>query len=254
LLIKLGTAAAVVIAAVVGAGFMILTAPAVGAPALLTATAGRAQTVGALFTMTSTGQLESHFCTASVVDSPGGDLVLTAAHCVSTHSAAGIAFVPDYSGGRMPYGVWRVTRVIEDQAWSSSADPDDDFAFLVVSQRGSTASIEQLTGGETIEIGTRPGERVKVAGYPDGVGSMISCVNTVLAYSPTQFVFDCGGFLDGTSGSPLLVDITTGGPGIVIGVIGGFQQGGDTPSVSYAARFSTRMAGLYRTAVAESGS
>ena len=38
--------------------------------------------VGALFT-TSAGQLGQHFCTASVVDSPAGDLVITAAHCVS---------------------------------------------------------------------------------------------------------------------------------------------------------------------------
>ncbi len=248
------TAAAVVIAAVVGAGLMILTAPAVGAPTL-TATPGQAQTVGALFTLTPTGALGSHFCTASVVDSPTGNLLVTAAHCVSARSAGEVAFVPDYADGRMPYGIWMVTRVFVDQAWSSSADPDDDFAFLVVSQRGSKANIQQFTGGEAIETGTPAGQKVKVAGYPDGAGTVIACVNTAMAYSPTQFVFDCGGFADGTSGSPLLVGITTpGSPGTVIGVIGGFQQGGDTPSVSYAARFSTDMAALYRTAVAEAGS
>src|ERR1700731_2819824 len=36
--------------------------------------------VGALFT-TSKGRLGQHFCTASVVDSPAGDLLMTAAHC-----------------------------------------------------------------------------------------------------------------------------------------------------------------------------
>jgi V8-like Glu-specific endopeptidase len=254
LLIKLVTAAAVVIAAVVAASFMILTAPAVGAPTL-TATPGQDSTIGALFGVSSTGALENHFCTASVVDSPAGDLVVTAAHCVSAHSAGAFAFVPGYADGRMPYGIWTVTRVIVDPRWSSSADPDDDFAFLVVSQRGAKASLEQLTGAEAIEFGAPAGQKVKVAGYPDGDGTMVSCVNTAGAYSPTQFVFDCGGFMDGTSGSPLLAGITTpGSPGTVIGVIGGFQQGGDTPSVSYAARFSTDMAALYKTAIAEAGS
>jgi V8-like Glu-specific endopeptidase len=254
LLIKLVTAAAVVIAAVVGAGFMILTAPAVGAPTV-TAIPGQAQSVGALFTLTGPGTLGSHFCTASVVDSPAGDLVLTAAHCVTAHSAGEFAFVPDYADGQMPYGIWTVTRVIVDPRWSSSADPDDDFAFLVVSQRGSRASLQQITGAEAIGFGAPAGQKVEVAGYPDGDGTMITCVNTARAYSPTQLVFDCGGFADGTSGSPLLASTATrGSMGTVIGVIGGYEQGGDTPSVSYAARFSTDMTALYQMAIAEAGS
>ena len=40
----------------------------------------------------------------------------------------------------------------------------------------------------------------------------------------------------------------------MIGVIGGYEQGGSTASVSYAAKFSTRMAALYRTALAAGGS
>jgi len=41
---------------------------------------------------------------------------------------------------------------------------------------------------------------------------------------------------------------------MVIGVIGGFEQGGLTPSVSYAARFGPRAELLYRTAEAEARS
>jgi Trypsin len=59
--------------------------------------------VGALFTV-SGGQLGRHFCTASVVDSPPGDLVITAAHCVSGMAAGQIAFVPGYRSGVAPYG------------------------------------------------------------------------------------------------------------------------------------------------------
>jgi len=62
--------------------------------ATVTPPAGTAA-VGALFTM-SGSQLRTHFCTASVVDSPAGDVIVTAAHCVkgySDTSPAGLAFV-----------------------------------------------------------------------------------------------------------------------------------------------------------------
>jgi V8-like Glu-specific endopeptidase len=238
---------------VVGAGIMILTAPATGDA--LVATPGQASTVGALFTVGAGGKLGAHFCTASVVASPDGDLILTAAHCMATRSADQVAFVPDYANGKMPYGVWKITNILVDPNWSSTSDPDDDFAFLQVSQAGSRVAIQQLTGAETIQIGTSAGGKVKVAGYPDGQDAMISCVNTVLAFTSTQFAFDCGGFEDGTSGSPLLVATATGGSTAdVIGVIGGFEQGGDTPSVSYASRFGPRMEALYKAAIAASRS
>jgi V8-like Glu-specific endopeptidase len=219
---------------------------------------GQTSTIGALFTLSPTGQLQNHFCTASVVDSPTGDLVVTAAHCMLNQHAGQVAFVPDYSADHEPYGTWTVTRVIEDHRWRSSSDPDDDFAFLVVTQPGSGVPIEDLTGGETLGIGEPGDKAVKVAGYPDTDDTMVSCENTALAFSPTQFQFDCDGFTDGTSGSPLLAEAVpagatglaaTDGVDMVIGVIGGYEQGGYTASVSYAARFLAQFAALYQRAV-----
>jgi V8-like Glu-specific endopeptidase len=215
---------------------------------------GESAAVGALFT-TSGGQLASHFCSASVVDSPSGDLVLTAAHCVSGHQQGPIAFVPGYANGQAPYGIWTVTKVIVDHNWQSAADPDDDFAFLVVRQAGSTASVQDLTGAESVGINEPAGDLVTVMGYPSDLSTPISCDNDAVAYSATQLEFDCNGYTDGTSGGPFLLNaMGSGGAGIVIGVIGGYEQGGLTPSVSYAARFGPSMAALYRTAMAEAGS
>ena len=42
------------------------------------------------------------------------------------------------------------------------------------------------------------------------------------------------------------------GLGTVIGVIGGYEQGGNTPSVSYSSRFGRAAAALYRLAAAQS--
>jgi V8-like Glu-specific endopeptidase len=207
--------------------------------------------VGVLFTTTSGGGLGGHFCSASVVDSPGRDLVITAAHCVSGSNSAPIAFVPGYDNGRMPYGIWRVTKVIADPSWISSANPDADVAFLVVTGPGG-AKIQDVTGGERLGIGQAAGQDVSVVGYPEGSNVPVSCNNLARGFSSTQLEFDCGGFTDGTSGGPLLEDASPAtGLGTVIGVIGGYEQGGDTPSVSYAARFGVLVADLYKTAIGQ---
>ena len=39
--------------------------------------------------------------------------------------------------------------------------------------------------------------------------------------------------------------------GTIVGVIGGYQQGGDTPSVSYSVKFGTAVRTLYDQAVAD---
>ena len=213
---------------------------------------GQTTTVGALFTLSPSGQLGTHFCTASVVDSPAGDLIVTAAHCMNGRAAKQIAFIPGYSHGIDPFGIWTVRRIIENKSWVSTADPDDDFAFLVVHQTGANGGVEELTGGETVGDDVSAGRMVKVAGYPDDEDGLISCENTALEYSATQYQFDCGGFTDGTSGSPLLAD-GTDGTDTVIGVIGGYQQGGDTASVSYAAKFSLNLSALYQDALAQAG-
>lgn len=209
--------------------------------------------VGALFTTSGrNGLIGTHFCTASVVDSPHRDLVLTAAHCVSGTSPNKMVFVPGYHDGHRPYGIWAVTRVIVDRNWMSSANPDDDFAFLVVARPGRSA-VQDVTGGEHIETSQPPGQFVRVIGYPDNAALPISCRNRALRFSASQLEFDCGGYSDGTSGSPLIAGMNAmTGLGTVIGVIGGYEQGGYTPDVSYAAKFGPNVAALFKMAISES--
>jgi V8-like Glu-specific endopeptidase len=206
--------------------------------------------IGALFTTTADGKLGSHFCSASVVDSPSGNLILTAAHCMAESHPGSVVFVPGYADGKAPFGVWTVTKIIEDQHWQSTADPDDDFAFLVVGRAGSKATVQELVGAEALGIGEPANQRVTVTGYPSALSTAITCANTAVAFSATQLQFDCAGFADGTSGGPFLTNVVGTGPGVVVGVIGGYEQGGATSSVSYAARFGPSMASLYQLAVA----
>ena len=202
--------------------------------------------IGALFTIAKDGSLGSHFCTASVVESPAGDVILTAAHCTTGRTVGTYAFVPGYNGGRPPLGIWTVTATFVDQAWAESADPDDDFAFLIVQRTDSDGSLQRLTGAEHMGAYVSPSRRFHVVGYPDTQNRPIGCTNSLVPFTPTQLQFDCGGYTNGTSGSPLIAnpDPATG-LGIVIGVIGGYEQGGDTSSVSYAARFGPSASTLY---------
>jgi V8-like Glu-specific endopeptidase len=205
--------------------------------------------VGALFTI-SGGHLGSHFCTASVVNSPVKDLVITAAHCLHGKQAGQVVFVPQYHRHREPYGTWTVTRVFVDAAWASSASPNDDVAFLVVSQPGNPTPVQELTGGENLATGWKAAQLVRVTGYPDGRQRPITCTARTRAFGPRQMEFDCRGYTDGTSGGPFLANVHPAtGLGAVIGVIGGYEQGGDTPSVSYSARFGQAVRDLYHQAV-----
>ena len=205
--------------------------------------------VGALFT-TSAGQLGQHFCTASVVDSPAGDLVITAAHCVAGVSGT-VAFVPGYDRGFLPYGVWTVSEAYVDQAWSSDSSQDDDVAFLRVSKPGSDVPIEDVTGAERLATGTPPSRApVQVIGYPNTTNQPVTCQNWLREPMAGQLEFDCGGYTNGTSGGPFLSEVDQAtGQGLVIGVIGGYQQGGDTADVSYSAVLGANAAALYQKAV-----
>ena len=207
--------------------------------------------VGALFATSSAG-LGEHFCTASVVDSPHGDLVITAAHCVSSRNPGQIAFVPGYHDGHAPYGVWLVTRVVVDAQWRDSRNPDHDVAFLVIQRRGGTTGVERLTGGERLGTGSPGGVLVHVIGYPDRAQRPVICTSRTSPFGPHQMRFDCAGYTDGTSGGPFLArSVSATGLGTVIGVIGGYEQGGDLASVSYSPRFGRAVRDLYRTAVAD---
>ncbi len=207
--------------------------------------------IGALFT-TSAGKLGQHFCTASVIDSPNGDLAITAAHCV-TGTSGTIDFVPGYDNGATPYGVWTVTKVYVDRSWSSSSSADDDFAILRIGQPGASEPIEDETGAEQLSTGTPASrQQVQVIGYPNTTNQPVTCQTWLREPMADQLEFDCGGYTDGTSGGPFLSEVNqTTGQGLVIGVIGGYEQGGDTPEVSYSAVLGASAATLYKTAVAD---
>lgn len=208
--------------------------------------------VGTLFGV-SGGSLTSHHCTGSVVDSPAGDIVITAAHCVYDRSGAETdqAFVPEYDDGAMPYGVWDVSAVYVAPQWAADRDPDYDVAFIVVHQSGSKTPIEDVVGADSLAVGRPYTSLTEVVGYPSDTGRPITCTNYTTEFTATQLRWDCDGYPGGTSGSPFLTDVDPRtGRGTVVGVIGGYQTGGDSPDVSYSVRFGNAVGELLARAEA----
>ncbi|MDH6131719.1 V8-like Glu-specific endopeptidase [Kitasatospora sp. MAA4] len=221
-------------------------------PALSASTAPQNAGASRIGVLTLPAQNGTRVCTASVVDSPGRNLLATAAHCVFSHSAGqldGLTFVPGYHDGYAPHGGWTVDRITVDPHWQDSEDPDYDVAFLSVAPLDGQ-QIEDVLGGNKLGLNLGFDLPVTVTGYPFSREQPITCTTRTVARSSTQERFDCGDFSDGTSGSPWLTDIDPqSGLGTLVGVIGGYQAGGDSPDISYSVSFDDRVSALYHQAI-----
>ncbi len=180
---------------------------------------------------------------------------MTAAHCMQGRrlgSDSTVTFAPGYYDGKFPYGQWLVREEFVDSNWKNYQDANDDFAFLLVGRAGHR--VQRHTGGETLEVNVPLPQQVEVIGYPDTTNLPVRCdgpATKLHLKGYRQMVFDCGGFPNGTSGGPFLTHVSRKtGRGDLIGVIGGYQQGGDTSSVSYSAIFQRNAEKLFRQASA----
>jgi len=243
-----------IIAAALGAYVITPLAQAAGEPGARSGIPfGGTAAVGALFT-SSDGRLGAHFCTASVVNSPAENLLITAAHCMLNKSlspAGSVVFAPGYHDGIFPHGTWIVRTIYVDSSWERDQNPNQDVAFLVVGRAGTR--IQRHTGAETLMVG-QPPQEVQAIGYPDATNEPIACTAPAHNFHDAhQMVFDCDDYTDGTSGGPFLAHVNPDtGDGWVIGVIGGYEEGGDSPDISYSPRFYSSIEDLYRIAVSGS--
>jgi V8-like Glu-specific endopeptidase len=196
---------------------------------------------GALFDG-SPDALGHHFCSASVIDSAAADVILTAAHCVSDGAGSpartGMIFVPGYIDGDAPLGTWTVTGAVVDQRWAADGDPDLDVAFLTV-ERQDAPPIEDVTGGFHLVVDPGSVNDVQAIGYPWFSDAPLIRTGSTKRKTEHQLELDAPGLYEGTSGGPWVRDGDE-----VVGVTGGYEQGGTVPEVSYASYFDDATAAL----------
>lgn len=195
--------------------------------------------VGAIFF----GGGDFHGCTGSVLHSTGGDLVLTAAHCLGPGIAT--SFVPGFAHNAAPTDFWTVDVVYLDPRWVAHKDPLADYAIVRVS-RPAGGSVE-AQAGSALSLGGAPrqGSQIKVIAYPAGVGGMpIGCQAKTGLTDSGYPELPCAGLADGTSGAPWISGSS------VIGVIGGLHGGGCAENLSYTSPFDEHVAELLARAEA----
>ncbi|KIZ18440.1 trypsin-like serine peptidase [Streptomyces natalensis] len=216
--------------------------------------------VGVLFSVD--GNSKAHHCTASVVHSPRGNLILTAGHC---NPGSRAAFVPQYTSGAatQPYGVWAIDAVYDyPNRGTTGPGADLDFAFATVLPDDQGRVVEDVTGGNTLAATPGYQNDVTVVGYPsvrnDPQDKAVRCNTRTTRLSGTrQLRMDCGGFYGGTSGSPWLADFDEGsGTGRIVGLIGGLNGGGPkgphSDRTSYSPYFGPEILALYNRATQDS--
>lgn len=206
-------------------------------------------TVGPLF---SDGIDQDHSCTASVIDSPTHDLIITAAHCL-TGTAVGWQFAPGYDSGRMPFGIWTVVHAYLPPGWSGDQQPRDDVAILQLAGKtveGQEVGVQNLVGANLLGGAPAPDTLITDVAYDAGTNDRpISCTtksNRTSGYPG----FNCRGYVSGSSGSPWLSGLPGSRLRVVRGVVGGLYQGGCYDYTSYSAPFGADIAKVYLRAVA----
>ena len=222
--------------------------PGVSAPAGIPSAArfSGSPTIGAL--LYSRGR-NPRICSAAVVDSTTGNLVVTAAHCVDgTRFATNVEYVPDYSEGKAPYGVWPVRAITVASGWQQGRNPNLDLAFLTVAAvRGR--QVQAVTGGLSIGFNLGYDQRIEAVAYDDTGSEPVRCATRSFKFRAGQLEFLCSGFSGGTSGAPWVAGYNPGnGAGTLVGVIGGYEDGGRYPWASYSAYFGSTLRVAYQLA------
>jgi hypothetical protein len=200
--------------------------------------------VGGLFVRPLGITVPHPFCTASVINSSRGDLLITAAHCLGKVPVSQMVYIPYYHDGTSPFGEYRVTSQTFPRHWFPGGNISRDFAFLTVSGNvQARAGAEQLGTSYPLPRSARL-EGYSLSGNPRVCNGQPS---SVIRAGHKQLKFGCPGYSDASSGGPLLTRISKkSGLGTIVGVIGGYQEGGSSTSVSYFSPFDSVTLSLAR--------
>ncbi|MGW1895556.1 trypsin-like serine peptidase [Streptomyces sp. NPDC002004] len=203
------------------------------------------KSVGTIFTYAvdpTTGEMHAHKCSASVVESPGHNLVLTAGHC----SGGKAVFVPwyrtEYSLDKQTYGFYRISDWFVDNRYvhnSKKPVSDLDFAFgrLTPSQSGKQA--QDVVGANKLLRTPAYLNKVTMVGYPNRSHNpedhAVRCPTQTEALPGFyQIQAKCRGMWGGVSGGPWFSKVDwDAGTGEIIGNVGGYNGGGNDANVDW---------------------
>jgi hypothetical protein len=127
------------------------------------------------------------FCSATAINSPTRQLVLTAGHCVNSgpgerhHRAVWsnfLEFVPGFNGGVAPFGAFvaRHDAVYAPKQWVKHGNPDFDMGAFLTRPNTEGANVADAVGGAAaIVFGLPRAEEFQSFGYPGETTHMQTC-------------------------------------------------------------------------------
>jgi hypothetical protein len=141
---------------------------------------------GRLFVRQGKGQ---GFCSATAVNTPSRQLLLTAAHCLNSgpqgpfgRSAWSyyLEFVPAYSNGTAPFGAFVAHRksVFVLRQWVRFSNPNFDVGAVVVAPNAEGANVaDAVGGGATILTDQSRRQEFQTFGYPGNSRTLQGCTS-----------------------------------------------------------------------------
>ena len=213
-----------------------------------------ATTTGRVFFTTHNG--ENWSCSGSTVNSAGKDSVITAGHCVYGSLGGEVPgegwhtnwiFVPDYSNGYAPYGVWTAKELWTPTAYYDNQDEGDDMAGAVINTNIFGQHIVNVVGGQGIAWNYPNDQFVYDFGYPAGAPfnglTLQYCTGSEFNWSgiANTMGLPCN-FTGGSSGGPWLMSFNG-----EFGYVNGVNDFGysSLPGDIFAAYFGNNAASLY---------
>ena len=156
--------------------------------------------------------LGDYACSATVLDTPNGKVILTAGHCVLEprlgRFASDIVFVPAYTDATAPYGIWSWQSAATTREWAYKGNTNYDFATVKLRELNATP-IETVVGGRQMQTNIVRNQSYAAFGYPVNLGGgerQWSCFSGYAGKDPHQF-------RDGKAPSAIGCDMTAGASG-----------------------------------------
>lgn len=173
---------------------------------------------------------KDYVCSASAINSPSKQMVITAGHCVNVGGKDGTAgqwmtnwtYVPQYREGARPFGTFAAKEYRAFNGWINNSNLDWDVAMVTTWPR-SGDKLVNVTGGHGLSYNYNREQAVTVWGYPgnrDNGQVQWWCTGTTRRVGVTdgriEIKCDFGG---GSSGGPWLREYSDStGLGYVNGV------------------------------------
>jgi hypothetical protein len=172
---------------------------------------------------------EDYVCSGSVVESPHGDVVLTAGHCLIDPETGGkstgeLIFIPGYRNGTAPYGMWEAEYFTTTETWKKTAKPGSaaneggDLAFVTLKKNHEDEDVEDVVGSLGIGFDSACNQVYTQFGYPAETpynGELLYSHTTGYAGADTNSAFSpepmriASDFTRGASGGPWAIGIGT---------------------------------------------